>query len=113
VGSGKTLAVDVRVVAATNKDVRAEIAAGRFREDLLYRLNVVPIDVPPLRARRGDIPQLVEHFAGQLAQRGGLPANAFDPEAVKRLAAHDWPGNIRELRNAVRSEEHTSELQSR
>src|SRR5438552_2733939 len=101
VGSGKTLAVDVRVVAATNKDVRAEIAAGRFREDLLYRLNVVPIDVPPLRARRGDIPQLVEHFAGQLAQRGGLPAKAFDPEAVKRLAAHDWPGNIRELRNAV------------
>src|SRR2546426_9772076 len=65
------------------------------------RLNVVPIDVPPLRARRGDIPQLVEHFAGQLAQRGGLPAKAFDPEAVKRLAAHDWPGNIRELRNAV------------
>jgi len=101
VGSGKTLAVDVRVVAATNKDVRAEIAAGRFREDLLYRLNVVPIDVPPLRARRGDIPQLVEHFAGQLAQRGGLSAKAFDPEAVKRLAAHDWPGNIRELRNAV------------
>src|SRR2546426_220872 len=65
------------------------------------RLNVVPIDVPPLRARRGDIPQLVEHFAGPLAQRGGLPAKASDPEAVKRLAAHDWPGNIRELRNAV------------
>jgi two-component system, NtrC family, nitrogen regulation response regulator NtrX len=101
VGSGKTLAVDVRVVAATNKDLRAEIAAGRFREDLLYRLNVVPIDVPPLRARRADIPQLVEHFAGQLAQRGGLPAKSFDAEAVKRLAAHEWPGNIRELRNAV------------
>src|SRR2546422_310047 len=101
VGSGKTLAVDVRVVAATNKDVRAEIAAGRFREDLLYRLNVVPIDVPPLRARRGDIPQLVGHFARQLAQSGGLPAKAFDPEAVKRIAAHDKLCNLRELRKAV------------
>jgi len=101
VGSGKTLAVDVRVVAATNKDLRAEIAAGRFREDLLYRLNVVPIEVPPLRARRADVPQLVEHFAARLTDRGGLQAKRFDPEALKRLAAHDWPGNIRELRNAV------------
>ena len=101
VGSGKTLAVDVRVVAATNKNVQAEIAAGRFREDLLYRLNVVPIEVPPLRARRGDIPQLVEHFAGQLTRGGGLTAKSFQSEAVQRLAAHDWPGNIRELRNAI------------
>jgi len=101
VGSGKTLAVDVRVVAATNKDLRAEIAAGRFREDLLYRLNVVPIEVPPLRARRGDIPQLVEHFAARLIDRGGLQAKGFDADALKRLVAHDWPGNIRELRNAV------------
>jgi len=101
VGSGKTLEVDVRVVAATNKDLQAEIAAGRFREDLLYRLNVVPIEVPPLRARRGDIPQLVEHFAEQLTRRGGLPPKQFDKEALQRLAAHDWPGNIRELRNAV------------
>jgi len=101
VGSGKTLAVDVRVVAATNKDLRAEIAAGRFREDLLYRLNVVPIEVPPLRARRADIPQLVEHFAARLTDRGGLQAKGFDADALKRLAAHDWPGNIRELRNAV------------
>src|SRR5205807_2168145 len=101
VGSGKTLAVDVRVVAATNKDLRAEIAAGRFREDLLYRLNVVPIEVPPLRARRADVPQLVEHFAARLTERGGLQALGFDPEALKRLAAHDWPGNIRELRNAA------------
>jgi len=101
VGSGKTLEVDVRVVAATNKDLQTEIAAGRFREDLLYRLNVVPIEVPPLRARRGDIPQLVEHFAEQLTRRGGLPPKQFDKEALQRLAAHDWPGNIRELRNAV------------
>jgi len=101
VGSGKTLAVDVRVVAATNKDLRAEIAAARFREDLLYRLNVVPIEVPPLRARRADVPQLVEHFSVRLTERGGLQAKGFDPDALKRLAAYDWPGNIRELRNAV------------
>ena len=101
VGSGKTVPVDVRVVAATNKDLRAEIAAGRFREDLLYRLNVVPIEVPPLRARRADVPQLVEHFVVRLTDRGGLEAKGFDPEALKRLAAYDWPGNIRELRNAV------------
>jgi two-component system nitrogen regulation response regulator NtrX len=101
VGSGRTLPVDVRVVAATNKDLTAEIAAGRFREDLLYRLNVVPIEVPPLRARRGDIPQLIEHFAAQLTEQAGLQPKRFDPDAVKRLAAYDWPGNIRELRNAV------------
>ena len=101
VGSGKTLEVDVRVIAATNKDLKAEIAAGRFRDDLLYRLNVVPIEVPPLRARRGDIPQLVQHFVEQLTRRGGLPPKQLDKEAVQRLAAHDWPGNIRELRNAV------------
>jgi two-component system nitrogen regulation response regulator NtrX len=101
VGSGKTQEVDVRVVAATNKDLKAEIAAGRFREDLLYRLNVVPIEVPPLRARRADVPQLVEHFVGQLGRTGGLQPKPFAPEAVQRLAAHAWPGNIRELRNAV------------
>ena len=101
VGSGKPLEVDVRVVAATNKDLKAEIAAGRFREDLLYRLDVVPIEVPPLRARRADIPQLVEHFAGQISRSGGLPLKRFDAEALQRLSARDWPGNIRELRNAI------------
>jgi two-component system, NtrC family, nitrogen regulation response regulator NtrX len=101
VGSGKTLEVDVRVVAATNKDLQAEIAAGRFREDLLYRLNVVPIEVPPLRARRADVAQLVAHFVSQMTRSGGLPAKAFDPEAMQQLAARDWPGNIRELRNAI------------
>jgi two-component system nitrogen regulation response regulator NtrX len=101
VGSEQGVAVDVRVIAATNKDLVGEIAAGRFREDLLYRLNVVPIEVPPLRVRRGDIPQLIEHFTRQLTQPAGLQPRTFDQEALARLAAYDWPGNIRELRNAV------------
>jgi two-component system nitrogen regulation response regulator NtrX len=101
VGSEQALTVDVRLIAATNKDLPAEIAAGRFREDLLYRLNVVTIEVPPLRARRGDIPQLIEHFARQLTRQSGLEPKPFDEDAVTRLAAYDWPGNIRELRNAV------------
>jgi len=101
VGSGKLLPVDVRVIAATNKDLEREIAEGRFREDLLYRINVVPIEVPPLRERRADIPQLVQHFVDDLTKRTGLPAKAFDAGALKRLSAYDWPGNIRELRNAV------------
>ncbi len=101
VGSEQTLPVDVRVIAATNKTLAAEIAAGRFREDLLYRLDVVPIEVPPLRARRGDIPQLVEHFVEQLTRHAGLEPRSFDRDAVTRLTAYDWPGNVRELRNAV------------
>jgi len=101
VGSGKALRVDVRVIAATNKNVPAEIAAGRFREDLYFRLNVVPIEIPPLRARRADIPQLVEHFVAQFTEQSGLARKEFEKEAVKRLTAYDWPGNIRELRNAV------------
>ncbi|HEY6225262.1 MAG TPA: sigma-54 dependent transcriptional regulator [Gemmatimonadales bacterium] len=103
IGSGKPLQVDVRVIAATNKTLEQEIAAGRFREDLLYRLNVVPIEVPPLRVRRTDIPQLVRHFTDQLSGSGraGLKPKEFDEAALKRLAVHDWPGNIRELRNAV------------
>jgi two-component system nitrogen regulation response regulator NtrX len=101
VGAGKAIDVDVRVIAATNKDLEREIAAGRFREDLLYRLNVVPIAVPPLRERRGDVTQLVQHFVDRLTRRTGLPAKAFGDGALERLAEHDWPGNIRELRNAV------------
>jgi len=101
VGSGKLLPVDVRVIAATNKDLEREIAEGRFREDLLYRINVVPIEVPPLRERRVDIPQLVQHFVDELTKRTGLPAKAFDDGALQRLSAYDWPGNIRELRNVV------------
>jgi len=100
VGSGKTLAVDVRVIAATNKNLEQEIREGHFREDLLYRLNVVPIEVPPLRERRSDIAQLVAHFAAELA-RSGLPPKEIEPAAVQRLTAHDWPGNIRELKNGI------------
>ena len=101
VGSGKALPVDVRVIAATNKHLGAEIEEGRFREDLLYRLNVVPIHVPALRERRGDVAQLIAHFSSELTQRGGLPVKQFDTAAVERLTGHDWPGNIRELKNAV------------
>jgi two-component system nitrogen regulation response regulator NtrX len=101
VGSGKVVAVDVRVVAATNKVLEREIEEGRFREDLYYRLNVVPIEVPPLRARRGDIPELVGHFLQEFTRRAGQPSRAIGPEAMARLQEYDWPGNVRELRNAV------------
>ena len=101
IGSTRSVKVDVRIIAATNKRLEDEIAAGRFREDLLYRLNVVPIEVPPLRARRDDIPQLVEHFAQQLAAAPGLGARQFAPGAVDALRRHAWPGNVRELRNTV------------
>jgi len=101
VGGAKSMRVDVRVLAATNKDLEAEIAAGRFREDLLYRLNVVPIVVPPLRERAADIPDLVQHFASTVAASAGMPAKTFDASAVERLQRRSWPGNVRELRNAV------------
>jgi two-component system nitrogen regulation response regulator NtrX len=101
IGGSKSIQVDVRVLAATNKDLESEIADGRFREDLLYRLNVVPIEVPPLRERKEDIPALVTHFAEQLAASAGVPGRKFADDAVRRLQARSWPGNIRELRNAV------------
>jgi two-component system nitrogen regulation response regulator NtrX len=103
VGSGKVLPVDVRVIAATNKHLNHEIRESRFREDLLYRLNVVPLHVPPLRERRSDIPQLVAHFVAELTGQGGggLPPKEIEPAALERLTAHDWPGNIRELKNAI------------
>jgi two-component system nitrogen regulation response regulator NtrX len=101
IGGSKSIQVDVRVLAATNKDLDTEIAEGRFREDLLYRLNVVPIDVPPLRDRKQDIPALVAHFAEQLSAGAGVPGRKFSDDAVRRLQARSWPGNIRELRNAV------------
>jgi two-component system nitrogen regulation response regulator NtrX len=100
-GSTRTISVDARIVAATNKDLPAEIDAGRFREDLYYRLNVVPIPLPPLRARREDIPLLIEHFGAKLGAEHGRPPRRFDKEAVERLKAYSWPGNIRELRNLI------------
>ncbi len=100
VGSGKALPVDVRVIAATNKNLSAEIEQGRFREDLLHRLNVIPIQVPPLRERRADVGQLIAHFTAELTKEG-LATKEFEAAAVERLTAHDWPGNIRELKNAV------------
>ncbi len=101
IGSSRSIKVDVRVIAATNKKLEDEIAAGRFREDLLYRLNVVPIDVPPLRARREDVPQLVAHFVAQLAAQQGVPPKTVSAGALERLKRHQWPGNVRELRNTV------------
>lgn len=100
-GGSKPIQVDVRVLAATNKQLEDEIANGRFREDLYYRLNVVPITVPALRERREDIEQLVVYFLQQFAARDGLPARDITDEALRRLAELEWPGNVRELRNTV------------
>jgi len=101
IGSAKPVSVDVRVLAATNKALDAEIAAGRFREDLYYRLNVVPLAVPPLRERREDVPLLVHHFLQTLATRDGIALRDITSDAVDALAALDWPGNVRELRNTI------------
>jgi two-component system nitrogen regulation response regulator NtrX len=101
IGGSKPIQVDVRVLAATNKDLEHEIEEERFREDLLYRLNVVPIEVPALRDRRDDIPALVRHFAEQLAASAGVPGRKFSDEAIQLLKSRVWAGNVRELRNAV------------
>jgi transcriptional regulator with PAS, ATPase and Fis domain len=98
-GGRTARSVDVRVVAATNADLRRLVEAGRFRKDLYYRLNVVPLELPPLRARAGDIPRLVEHFVQAMATKHRLAAPMFAPCAHKALAAYAWPGNVRELRN--------------
>lgn len=101
VGGEGTLKVDVRLVAATNKDLLLEIEAGRFREDLFYRLNVVTLKIPPLRERQEDIPLLAQHFAKEFARKNQKPVKGFTPQAMDRLLKYDWPGNIRELMNAV------------
>jgi nitrogen regulation protein NR(I) len=101
VGGIKTLHVDVRLIAATNRDLKALIADGRFREDLYYRLAVVPIALPPLRDRKGDIPLLVEHFIRKYDQRLGKKVERVDDEAMQMLLAYGWPGNIRELENVM------------
>lgn len=101
VGSDKDIKVNVRVVAATNKDLKKEIAEGRFREDLYHRLAVILIKVPALNDRREDIPLLVDFFADKIASEQGMPKKAFSAEAITLLQAYDWTGNIRELRNVV------------
>jgi transcriptional regulator with GAF, ATPase, and Fis domain len=101
VGSDKDIEVDVRVIAATNKDLRKEIAEGRFREDLFHRLSVIVIQVPTLAERKDDIPLLIDYFTEQIVTEGGLPRKAFSAEAVKALQEKSWTGNIRELRNVV------------
>lgn len=101
VGSDKDIKVDVRVLAATNKDLKKEIAAGRFREDLYHRLAVILIKVPALNERREDIPLLIKHFAKKIANEQGTAVKKFSDEAVKLLQNYDWTGNIRELRNVV------------
>ena len=98
---GDAVRVDVRLVAATNRDLAAEAAAGRFRADLFYRLAVFPVTVPPLRDRRDDIPALVAHFVRVFAARHGRPALAVRPAALRALTAHNWPGNVRELQNLL------------
>jgi DNA-binding NtrC family response regulator len=101
VGSSRTRRVDVRVIAATNIDIASEVAEGRFREDLLYRLNTVEIHLPPLRERTEDIPHLALHFLERAAPRYRKRVASFSPEALQLLAAHPWPGNVRELEHAV------------
>ena len=101
VGAEKDIKVDVRVVAATNKDLKTEIAEGRFREDLYHRLAVILIKVPPLNERRDDIPALVRHFAEKIASEQGNVVKVFSAQAIKLLQEYDWTGNIRELRNVV------------
>ena len=101
VGGIKTLKVDVRLITATNRDLLKEVASGNFREDLYYRLNVVPIHLPPLRERRSDIPLLVEHFLGKFNERLKKHITRVEPDAMERLTSHHWGGNIRELENVL------------
>ena len=100
-GDSQDIRVDVRVVAATARDMAAEVAAGRFREDLYYRLNVMHLGIPPLRDRREDIPLLVTHFIERMNARMGLRIEGASPEALRRMIEYDWPGNVRELENTV------------
>ena len=101
VGGSKSIDVDVRVIAATNKDLEQQIEVGAFREDLFYRLNVVPIQIPPLRERREDVPMLISHFCEQIVNGQGVAPKRFSAAAIERLQALPWPGNVRELRNTI------------
>lgn len=101
VGGTKIIKVDVRVIAATNKNLEREIRAGRFREDLYHRINVIPVEVPPLGERTEDIPLLVEEFVEEFCMKNGHPRKTFDPEVIAAFQAYRWPGNVRELKNMV------------
>ena len=101
VGGTRTIRVDVRVIAASNKNLEEEIRAGRFRSDLYYRLNVIPLWVPPLREREGDIPLLVHHFLREFSREYGKKPKSITPEAMRHLCAYPWPGNVRELKNII------------
>tara|TARA_R110002126_G_scaffold86474_5_gene208713 strand:- start:3888 stop:5279 length:1392 start_codon:yes stop_codon:yes gene_type:complete len=101
VGGNEARKVDIRLVAATNRDLREMVAAGEFREDLLFRLQVVTVNLPPLRDRAGDVPLLIDHFVSHFREAHGRPVTGVTPEARALLVRHDWPGNVRELRNAI------------
>jgi DNA-binding NtrC family response regulator len=101
VGSSRTMRVDVRVLATSNRDLEREVREGRFREDLFFRLNILPVDVPPLRSRREDIPQLVAHFLERNRRRQGGSPRTTSPEALALLSSYHWPGNVRELENVI------------
>ena len=101
VGGKDTIKVDVRIVSATNRDIRALVAEGRFREDLYYRINVLEVRLPPLRERREDIPELVQHFLEEHARESGAEAKTITPDAMALLVGYAWPGNVRQLRNEI------------
>jgi two-component system response regulator PilR (NtrC family) len=101
VGGLEELLADIRVIAATNQDLAKAVADGRFREDLFYRINVIPIVLPPLRERREDIPLLADHFLGKYAEQMGKSVTGIARTAMELLVQHDWPGNIRELENVI------------
>jgi two-component system NtrC family response regulator len=101
VGGSETVRVDVRVVASSDRELASEVEAGRFRDDLYYRLNVVTLSLPPLRARKADLPALLEHLVARAARERGRPVPAVSPGALSALFSHDWPGNVRELARAV------------
>ncbi|MCR9255976.1 MAG: sigma-54 dependent transcriptional regulator [Alphaproteobacteria bacterium] len=99
VGGSRRVEVDVRVIASTNRDLQREMEEGRFRQDLFYRLNVVPVDVPPLRDRRDDVPALIKHFMERAAEASGAPLRILGDDALAALQAYDWPGNVRQIKN--------------
>jgi two-component system NtrC family response regulator/two-component system response regulator HydG len=103
VGGTETLEADVRIIAATNRDLAAEVRAGRFCEELYYRLNVFTVELPPLRRRKGDIPALVAHFIEKHAATNGKVLHGLGPATLKAILAYEWPGNVRELENAIAS----------